>query len=208
MARRRNEPSGPTFYTTFQVARLLGVSPPTVVNWVNSGLLQAHKTPGGHRRIRQEELVAFARAQDYPIPAALTEAEAPPTNGPRRVLVVDDNPDFCLMVKEYLELEAGFEVETAHSGFAAGLTIGRFHPGVILMDIRMPEMDGFEAVHHLREDPDMRAVPVIACTGQSDPEVERRVQQEGFAGYLLKPVRLEQLLAVVEQAITKARPSS
>ena len=52
MARKRQENHGPSYFTTFQVAKFLGVSPPTVVNWVNSGLLVAHRTPGGHRRMR------------------------------------------------------------------------------------------------------------------------------------------------------------
>lgn len=196
MARRRAEDHGPLYYTTFQVARFLGVSPPTVVNWINSGLLVAHRTPGGHRRIAREEILAFARAQNYPLKGELAEEVAPAEK--RRVLVVDDNADFCTMVKDYLEMQGGFDVETADSGFAAGLTVARFRPGVILMDIRMPDMDGFEAVRRLREDPEMRSVPVIACTGLSEPSFEQRVQREGFAGYLMKPIKLEHLLAMIE----------
>lgn len=199
MARRRAEDLGPFYYTTFQVARFLGVSPPTVVNWINGGLLVAHRTPGGHRRIAREEILAFARAQNYPLKGELADEVAPIEK--RRVLVVDDNPDFCAMVKEFLELRGGFDVETAYSGFAAGLTVARFRPSAILMDIRMPDMDGFEAVQRLREDPEMRKVPVIACTGQSEVAFEQRIQREGFAGYLLKPVKLEHLLLVIEGAI-------
>ena len=67
MARRKSNFSGPTYYTTYQVAKHLGVSLPTVVNWVNSGLLAAHRTPGGHRRIARNDIIAFAREHNYPL---------------------------------------------------------------------------------------------------------------------------------------------
>jgi len=201
MARRRNERTGPTYFTTFQVARMLGVSPPTVVNWVNGGLLQAHRTPGGHRRIKEDDIADFARRNSYPLP----EEVAPrPDRAPAamKVLIVDDEPDFCSMVRDYLQLRGGFEVEVANSGFAAGLTVARFRPAVILMDILIPDMDGFEVVRMLRQDPEMQGVPVIACTAHRDPVIEERVRREGFNGFLQKPVKLDTLLTAMDQALT------
>lgn len=200
MARRRNERNGPTYFTTFQVARMLGVSPPTVVNWVNGGLLAAHRTPGGHRRIKEDDIAEFARRNSYPLPAELS-SRATPSPSARKVLIVDDEPDFCAMVKDYLQLRGGFEVEVANSGFAAGLTVARFRPAVILMDILIPDMDGFEVVKMLRQDPEMRGVPVIACTAHRDPPIEERVRREGFNGFLQKPVKLDTLLTAMEQAL-------
>jgi len=205
MARRKNENSeGPTYFTTFQVAKFLGVSPPTVVNWVNSGLLIAHRTPGGHRRLRGSDVVAFARAYDYPVPPALLVPEPAPTVGPvapRRVLIVDDERDFAQTVADYLELKGGFEVEIAESGFAAGLTLARFRPSVVLMDILMPDMDGFEVLRMLRGDAALSATPVIACTAYRDASIEDRVKNEGFDGYIEKPIKFERLLDIVEESI-------
>ena len=64
---RRIPAEGPVTYTTFQVARFLGVSPPTVVNWVTGGLLAAYRTPGGHRRIRRSDLIQFALERGFPL---------------------------------------------------------------------------------------------------------------------------------------------
>ena len=200
MARKRSEQKGPTYFTTFQVARHLGVSPPTVVNWVNSGLLTAHRTPGGHRRIAREDILSFARDHDYPLAAELSAGSPVPAPVGRKVLIVDDEPDFCAMVRDYLQLRGGFEVEVADSGFSAGLTVARFRPGVILMDILMPDMDGFEVVRMLRKDPEMRNIPVIACTAYRDPQIEERVRRDGFNGFMLKPIKLDQLLAIMEDA--------
>jgi excisionase family DNA binding protein len=199
MARKRSDRTGPTYFTTFQVAKMLGVSPPTVVNWVNGGLLTAHRTPGGHRRIARDDIARFADEHHYPLAAELSTA--PPISSGKKVLIVDDEPDFCAMVKDYLSLRGGFEVEIADSGFSAGLTVARFRPGVILMDILMPDMDGFEVVKMLRQDPEMRAIPVIACTAYKDPQIEERVRREGFNGFMLKPIKLDSLLTAMEQAL-------
>jgi excisionase family DNA binding protein len=200
MARKKDESDGPTYFTTFQVAKFLGVSPPTVVNWVNSGMLTAHRTPGGHRRLRAQDVVVFAKAYNYPVPPNVLEPE-PQTASPRRVLIVDDERDFAQTVGDYLALKGDFEVEIADSGFTAGLTLARFRPGVVLMDILMPDMDGFEVLRMLRRDPEMRSIPVIACTAYRDASVEERARVEGFDGYLEKPLKFDRLLEAVEEAL-------
>ena len=146
MARKKGSYDGPVYYTTFQVAKFLGVSLPTVVNWVNSGKLDAHRTPGGHRRIARNDIIAFARNHEYPLAGELAES----VTGRHKVLVVDDEEDFAEMVRDYLSLKGGFEVEVANAGFQAGLTVARFKPDAILMDIMMPDMDGFEVLRTLR----------------------------------------------------------
>lgn len=204
MARKKSNLTGPTYYTTFQVARLLGVSPPAVVNWVNAGLLPAHRTPGGHRRITAEDLAEFARVRQVPLPADLTPA---PAVSSRRVLVVDDERDFSEMIKDYLGFQGGYEVEVADSGFAAGLTVARFRPHIILMDIMMPDMDGFEALRMLRTDPDTQGIPVIACTAVRDPQIEDRIWRL-FDGYVQKPVKLDDLARLLAMVTRRAEATA
>lgn len=199
MARKKTGMTGPTYYTTFQVAKMLGVSPPAVVNWVNSNLLVAHRTPGGHRRIARNDLIAFAKQYEYPLPKDLED-----DSGLRRVLVVDDEPDFSEMVKEYLTLQGPFEVEVADSGFSAGLTLARFRPDIILMDIRMPDMDGFEALRMLRADPDTRNIPVIACTAFSESVIDAQQHEEAFDAFVKKPLKLEELVELLKSVAATA----
>lgn len=198
MARRKSGLSGPSYFTTFQVAKILGVSPPAVVNWVKSGLLHAHRTPGGHRRITRSDLVAFAKAREYPLPPEFGQE---PESVRKKALVVDDEATFSEMVREYLDVKGDFDVEVADSGFAAGLTVARFRPDVILMDIMMPGMDGFEVLHMLRSDADMGGVPVVACTAYKDPQVEARIAQEGFDAFVQKPVKLDELVALLTRIV-------
>lgn len=195
MARRKQPVSGPKYHTTYQVAKFFGVSLPTVVNWVNSGLLKAHRTPGGHRRIARNDVIAFARQHNYPLPKELVENG----EGRPKVLIVDDEQDFSEMVREYLTVKADFEVEVADSGFQAGLAVSRFKPDLILMDLMMPDMDGFEAHRQLRDDDDTQHIPVIACTAYRDPLIDARVKEEKFDGFVEKPLKLEGLLEVIRK---------
>lgn len=192
MGRKQDSHEKATYYTTFQVAKFLGVSLPTVVNWIDAGRLEAHRTPGGHRRIAHNALVAFARSHAYPLSRDFVDAHAA-----NKVLVVDDERDFAELVREYLELKAGYTVEMAHSGFHAGFAVARFKPDLILMDIMMPDMDGFQVLELLRSDPETRHIPVLACTAYRDPEVEARIQDIGFDGFIEKPLRLEALVSMI-----------
>ncbi len=204
---RKKKTGGPTYYTTYQVSKILGVSLPTVVNWVNSNMLEAHRTPGGHRRIARNDLIAFAREYNYP----LSDEFLGDSPGRKRVLIVDDEQDFSEMVKDYLMIKGDYEVESADSGFAAGYTIARFKPDIILMDIMMPDMDGFEVLRMLRADKTTRHVPVLACTAYRDPEVEQRIREDAFHGYIQKPLKLDDLLELIRKTVGpsgKARPKA
>lgn len=203
MARKKSSVSGPVYYTTYQVAKQLGVSLPTVVNWVNSGRLRAHRTPGGHRRIAHNDVIAFARANAYPIARELAEAGS----SRKRVLIVDDEEDFADLVREYLRVRGDFDVEIADTGFQAGFTVARFKPDLILMDLMMPDMDGFEVHRTLRDDPDTRHIPVIACTAFRDPDVDRRIRDEQFDGLIEKPLKLDALLELIRTRLGMLAPS-
>jgi excisionase family DNA binding protein len=197
MPRRKSNVVGPTYHTTHQVAKFLGVSLPTVVNWVNQGLLPAHRTPGGHRRIARNDIISFAREHEYPLSREFLEQ----TGATRKVLIVDDERDFAEMVRDYLALKGGFDVGVAESGFQAGFTVARFRPDVILMDIMMPDMDGFEVYRMLRDDPETRHIPVVACTAYRDPAIDRRVREEQFDGLVEKPLKLDDLLELIRRQL-------
>lgn len=199
MARKSN--AGPTYYTTYQVSKILGVSLPTVVNWVNSDKLNAHRTPGGHRRIGRADLIRFAREYNYP----LSDEFLADSSGRRRVLIVDDERDFSDMVRDYLTMKGEFDVEVADSGFAAGYTVARFKPDLILMDIMMPDMDGFEVLRMLRAGRDTHHIPIVACTAYRDATVEKRIHEEDFDGFIQKPLKLDELMGLIDETLRHMR---
>jgi len=83
-------------YTTHDVSRLLHVNPRSVINWIEQSLLPSYRTPGGHRRIRHDDLLAFLRKHDMPTPASLVE-------GNFSVLIVDDEPGIVDLLKSFLQ---------------------------------------------------------------------------------------------------------
>ncbi|MEQ1570743.1 MAG: response regulator [Myxococcota bacterium] len=196
MPRRKSSPPGPVYFTSYEVAKILGVSNQTVVNWVNSNRLVAHRTLGGHRRIAKADVVSFARDNGYPLARELVDTGSVR----KRVLVVDDEVAFADLVREYLSAK-GFEVEIADSGFAAGLTVARYKPDLIVMDLMMPGMDGFEVHRTLRRDADTCHVPVIACTGYRDPDIDRKIRDERFDGFVDKPLKLDGLVDLIRDLL-------
>jgi len=203
MSRQKSPVPRPQYYTTNEVAVTFGVSNQTVVNWVNSGRLSAHKTLGGHRRISIDALLTFARTNRYPLPPHLAYGGEAPRK--KKILVVDDQVDFSDMVSEYLTAREDLEVWAANSGFAAGREVERFKPDLILMDLMMPDLDGFEVNRMLRNDPRTSHIPVIACTAFYDPNVARRISEEQFDGFIEKPLKLDQLLDLIRNRLQLAQ---
>src|SRR5262249_36760075 len=109
-----------------------------------------------------------------------------------RVLVGDDNMDACQSLAKLLEL-AGHEVRIAHDGQAA-LDLARvYRPEVVLLDIGLPQLDGYEVARRLREQPATEHALLIALTGYGQAEDRRRSQEAGFNAHLLKPLDLDEL---------------
>jgi excisionase family DNA binding protein len=145
------------FYTTYEAAHLLGVSLPTVVNWVKARRLKAHRTPGGHRRIAREELAGFMLRHGIPLPADLADA----VESRRKALVVGDAGEARESAVRSLE-GAGFSVEAAGAGFAAGVSAARFGPDVVVLLVSAP--DGGETLAGMRADARLATVPVVAVS--------------------------------------------
>ena len=105
------------------------------------------------------------------------------------VLVVDDHDGARMMLAEYLELAAGFRVLTAEDGRQAIDVTRRLRPGVIVMDLAMPVMDGVTAIRALRADPETRGIPIVVLTAfEPRDEAVRRALEVGCAEVLTKPV--------------------
>jgi CheY-like chemotaxis protein len=115
---------------------------------------------------------------------------------PRRILVADDNADSASSMALLLEI-LGNEVRTAGDGLEAVEVASSFRPDVILMDIGMPRLDGYDACRRIREEPWGRDIVLIALTGWSQDEDVRQARDAGFDHHLVKPVEpaaLEKLL--------------
>jgi CheY-like chemotaxis protein len=116
----------------------------------------------------------------------------------RRILVVDDNQDAAMTMADMLEL-LGDEVCTAQDGIEAISAAETFRPEVILMDVGMPRMNGYDATRRIREEPWGKAITVVALTGWGQESDRARSKAAGCDGHLVKPVSLDDLEALLER---------
>ena len=116
------------------------------------------------------------------------------------ILIVDDNPENLTVLGELLQPE--YSVRVANSGVRA-LRLARLkpQPGLILLDVMMPEMDGYEVLGQLRAQPETAGIPVVFLTAQNDPANAQRALLQGAAAYLTKPVVPGLLLDLVRQQL-------
>jgi excisionase family DNA binding protein len=175
-----------SFFTTFEISQLCEVNPTTVQNWVKEKKLKAYTTPGGHRRIRREDLVEFMREFGLPIPRELQVAR-------RLVLIVDDENEMLDMLTSVM-LSGGdkLEVATARGGVEALLLIGARQPDLLVLDVMMPGMNGFEVCRKLKASATTAHIKIVAITGDHSPSLRQRILQAGADLFFTKPLDVVQ----------------
>jgi DNA-binding response OmpR family regulator len=126
------------------------------------------------------------------------------TRDRRRVLVTDDEPITRMLVKLLLEREH-FEVLEATNGRDAVDIATREGPDLLLIDLNMPQMDGYEAIGNLRKDLAMATLPIIVLTAEDGPGVEHRVLELGADDYIVKPFDPDILLSRVNAVFRRLK---
>ncbi len=122
-----------------------------------------------------------------------------------KILAVDDENDVLLVVKTALETE-GYEVVTAGSGPEALEKLAMQQPDLVVLDVMMPGMSGFQVLEKIRANPDSARIPVIMLTGLSDKAKIREALGGGTAYYIIKPFEFQDLLSKVSIALNPANP--
>ncbi len=180
-------PASEKLYTSGEAAEILQVDGSSVVKWVNEGLLASYRTPGGHRRVRSSDLVAFMRAHGMFIPPELRGARV-------KGLLVDDEPRVLGAMKRAMKAHEGtVEFLTAGSGMEALVMLGSEKPDVLALDIVMPDMDGWEVLRRLKERPETAKVDVIILSGNLTPATTRKALALGARAVCNKPISAAEL---------------
>jgi len=182
-------------YSTFAIAKMLNVDPGSVANWMDQGLLKSYRTPGGHRRASEDNLIRFLREHKIPIPEELEAA-------PPRVLVVDDDESVGKMISQAIHQgHPNYTTDQAKDGFAAGTAIVTQKPDVVILDLRMPGMDGYEVCKMIKSQEATRHIDVIAITAYPESESEKKILDCGARKCFSKPLDMEQLLKEIEACV-------
>ncbi len=174
--------------TVFKASQYCNVSSKTIINWIESGHIKAYKTVGGHRRINRLDLEAFMKKQGIPIP------EVTPKETRKKILVVDDDPIIVeTLVQALEETQHDFEVVSAADGFEAGLQVNHFAPHLIILDIMMPDIKGYEVCEKIKSNPATQDTKIMVLSAYLDEEKFAQMKAHGADVCYSKPLPLPQL---------------
>jgi excisionase family DNA binding protein len=184
----RTPGSDADWLTLGQAAKYLGVAQSTIRKWSDQNLVPAFYTPGGHRRFRRRDLDAFlsrsGRGSSRPGPL---------------VLIVDDDDGLRRYLRTSLESE-GYAVQEAASAEEGLAALEQEPPDLILLDVMMPKVDGWEMLRLVQERHGVGAIPVIMFSGQVD-EGSAQAADRGAQAFLGKPFDAEQLIESTKQLL-------
>lgn len=168
-------------FSTSEVAKFCHVTADTIRKWAEAGKIRVFKTPGGHRRIRRDDLIRFLKENNMPISEELGNAGV-------KILVVDDEKSVISVIRRFLErAQTPFQIEMAMDGFEAGQLVATFQPDIIFLDLRLPGLDGFEVTRRIKSNPETSHIHIIAMTGYYQGEVANRVLELGADLLIQKP---------------------
>jgi excisionase family DNA binding protein len=174
--------------TLGQAARFLGVAQSTIRKWSDSGRVPAFYTPGGHRRYRRSDLETFL---DRSGPGGK------PKSGPL-VLLVDDDEKVRELVRVNLEFE-GYLVREAGSAEEGLSAIEEAKPDLVLLDVMMPQTDGWEMLRKIQEQYGAGAIPVVMFSGKVDEQALHQASTSGAQAFVGKPFDMQQLIEQTKQ---------
>jgi excisionase family DNA binding protein len=173
-----------SFFTTFEISQICGVNPTTVQNWVKGKKLKAFQTPGGHRRVTREDLIAFMKEFGMPIPADLTP-------NPPLIMIADDETEIADMLEALMKSdEEEVKVTKAQNGVSALLMIGESKPDLLVLDIMMPGMNGYDVCQKIKSSPSTHNIKIVAISGDHHPDVKERILKAGADLFFTKPLEI------------------
>lgn len=176
-----------------EAAKYSAVSRWTIWKYVRSGELKASRTPGGHYRILKAELEQFMHKKGmYP----MSTNDFPY----KRILIVDDEPPIQNLIKKMLSRDR-YEIKAASDGFEAGTKILQFKPELVILDLLMPGMDGFEVCKMIKKNPETSHIKILIITGHDFEENKTRIMDAGADGYIAKPFDKEMLKKNIENIL-------
>ncbi|HSC93033.1 MAG TPA: response regulator [Gaiellaceae bacterium] len=187
----RRAPGGESDWLTLgQAAKYLGVAQSTIRKWSDQKKLPAFYTPGGHRRYRRSDLDVFL------------ERSGPGGNvrGGPLVLIVDDDAGLRGFVRASLELE-GYTVKEAASADEGLAALEEEPPDLILLDVMMPQVDGWEMLRRVQERHGVGAIPVLMFSGKIDDRAAGEAAERGAQGFIGKPFDPQQLIESAKQML-------
>ncbi len=181
---------------TYHIAKICQVAPITVGRWIEEGKLPYFTTGGGHRRVWSHDLVKFLKAHNYPVPKDAKFSLK------QSVIVVDDDAATRKLIRKILEKDfPEVEIHEATNGFQAGEMVSSKAPSLVILDIFLPGMDGFDVCQQIRQNKALKKVKVLAISGDPSKETRDKILKAGADTFIEKSFKIEAFSDLVKQLL-------
>jgi excisionase family DNA binding protein len=196
-------------FSSFQIGKMLNVSRQAVNQWIDKGYIHSYRTPGGHRRVRRDDLLNFLKTRNIPVPAVLQEfvaggapgAAAAAVGGPT-VMMVDDDIDFSTLLISSLKKQfSDVDFQAFDNGFDALVSIGNNPPDVLTLDLKMPNINGLEICRRLKDNDLTREISIIIVTAHDTPEWRDALAQMGITQICSKSNPFNEIVDKIAETI-------
>jgi len=184
--------------STGDVARYCHTGVTQVKRWIKAGELVAFQNPGGHYRITKENFRSFLERNGMPVSEDFFKGMKK-----KKILIADDDAGLVEAISEvFITRYKDMAIETAHDGYETLIKTGDFKPDLLILDIRMPKIDGLEVCRRLREDTTRTpGIKIIVITAHSSSYDRETVLKNGANDYLSKPFKMKMLIEAVEKLL-------
>jgi excisionase family DNA binding protein len=180
--------------TVSQACKYCNVSQDTIMGWIRAGEIST-ETIGGHRRIRLDQLDQLLQSKNMQPDKSWMAPE-------KKILIVDDDKIVVETIVQALEEdEHGYDVLSAADGFEAQLQIKQFNPDLLILDIMMPDINGYEVCKKIKSDPETKDIKIIVLSAYLDDESYKRMQEHGADACFSKPLPLPELREQIARLI-------
>lgn len=181
-------------FTTGEAAALCKVSQQTIIRCFDSGRLDGFRVPGSKfRRIPRDELIRFMRKNE--IPTDILES------GPKRILAVDDDPQILELFEDLFSRDDRFAIQTASTGYDAGMMTESFKPHLIILDYMLPDVNGNIVCERIRESEALAGTRILFVSGVVNQQEIASLLDAGGDAFLKKPFDIAELMGHVEKLL-------
>lgn len=167
-------------YSSFQIGKMLNVSRQAVNQWIDKGYIQSYRTPGGHRRVNQQDLIDFLRERNIPLPDSLRQN----SNGPKphaqhhvMVMVHYDEDYLTLTRNAIISRRSNIQVSTFNNAIDLLMAIGVNMPDLLVMNLDMPFNYGLELIRRLRNNRLSENMPIMVLVREENPLVLNQLRE-------------------------------
>lgn len=178
--------------TVAEASKICGVTRATVWRWIKQGDLKAGTTAGGHHRIQEQDLASFMDKRK--MHASYRGKKQ------FKILIVDDDETIQELFRRFLSNKQ-FRLEFASDGFEAGIQTNKFKPDLIILDLYLPKVDGFNVCDHIKNNKETKHIKILAISGDNTEAIRTKIMKAGADFFFSKPFDMPEIQKKIENLL-------